>query len=286
MPKGYTNDGGQTILRNKQHHPDWPTYLEHRDREGLNTADVLAYDIDAAEGYDYVRIDLTKAYGEKVRHYERQFVYLPGPDFLVVYDRAVAAKPEFQKRWLLHFQDQPDIAGDVTTVHRPEGGTLVVRTVLPEKHTITAVGGPGKEFLNPFNGVNYPPTNPRTASPSRESGAWRIEVAPAAPSEEDIFLHALEMSGAVETRAVSGVAGVQFLSERENQVVAFAPSLPANYEVVTSSRALHLLVGLPPSIDVVVEANGKPSSQKVNGQGVLCFRDKVKGSRRITVRRP
>jgi len=279
FPGGYTNDGGQLVIRGKQHHHDWPTYLAHRAAEGLDAGRVLAYE--AADGYDYAQVDLARAYGPKVRAYQRSFVYLPARDLLVVFDRV--ASP-FEKRWLLHFQDEPEIRGSAVTVRRPEGGTLEVRTLLPAAAAITAVGGPGREFLNPFNGINYPPGNAATAAPSREPGAWRIEVVARDKAPEETFLHVLAMSGAPDARAVEGIPGAHLRSAEGDEVVAFPAALPAVYRIASPQAARHLLAGLPPGASVTIHINRRRRAARVGPQGLLRFDDGTKGSRTIQIR--
>jgi heparin/heparan-sulfate lyase len=274
---GYTNDGGQLLIRGKQHHRDWPEFLAHRDREGLHAAEVRAYE--AGKDYDYARIDLARAYGPKVKAYERSFVYLPGRDVMVVYDRIDSM---FEKRWLLHVQDEPEVRDDVVTVRRREGGLLTVRTLVHAEHEVAAVGGSGREFLNPFNGVNYPPSNAATAAPSREAGAWRIEVTGRGTGNE--FLHAISISGAVAARAVKGVAGAQFLFDGVGEVAAFPAALPAAYEISGGAPARHFVAGLPAGTRVIVEVNGKRRSARTDDQGVLRFEDGAKGARKIRLR--
>jgi Heparinase II/III-like protein len=298
FPNGYTNDGGQNVIRGKQHHAGWPAFLAHRETEGLHTAEVLAYD--AAEQYDYLRVDLTKAYSDKIRHYERQFVYLPATDFLLVFDRVAAALSDYQKRWLLHFQEPPEVDGAAAdtgvraypdaqfVTERRQQGALFIRTLLPAPHKTTVIGGPGYEYFNLFTGVNYPPSNPAVAAESRESGKWRIEVSPELPAEEDRFLNVLQIAESGATPAVAklvtgadGLAGAQF----SDRVVIFtAGVLPARYEVSSTNPAGHLVVQLPPLTDVTVHINGVSlGTQKVNAQGVLSFQDRGTGARRVEV---
>jgi hypothetical protein len=301
FPKGYANDGGQNVLRGLQHHATWPEYLAHKRSEGLDTAEVAAFDHAAA--YDYVRVNLKRAYGDKVSEYDRQFVYLPSPDFLVVFDRVTSADAQFDKRWLLHFQERPEIDGAAPdpgirafpggrmTVERRGEGSLFVETLLPEARTITAVGGAGYEFYNPFTRTNYPVSRPAVAAEPRESGTWRIEVAPRQPARSDRFLHTLQMAdraatAPVATRLVSGeqIVGVQFLARGENQVVIFSGTPPFAYEVSSGAPAVHTIVELPPNLAVAIEVNGKRMRlARVNSQGVLSFRDPGAGTRRITI---
>ena len=309
FPKGYTNDGGQNVLRGLQHHATWPTYLAHKRSEGLDTAEVAAFD--HVPAYDYVRVNLKGAYSDKVTYYDRQFVYLPALDYLVVFDRVTSADAEFDKRWLLHFEERPEIDGAAPeagvqafpggrlTVERRQNGTLFVETLLPEDRTVTAVGGAGYEFYSLFTKTNYPVSRPAVAAEPRESGNWRIEVAPRQRARSDRFLHALQMAGGgaampVPSRLVSGdrIAGVQFLAPKENQVVVFSADAngqpcapPLEYEISSTAAAVHTLVELPPDTAVAVEVNGKRlRAGGVNSQGVLSFRDPAAGTRKITIR--
>ena len=304
-PAGYSNDGGQRILRGLQHHPDWLAYRTHYRKERLDTAQVLAYDADEQAGYGYVRCDLTAAYGDKVTAYDRQFLYLTHPDCMVVYDRVTAARPEFETRWLLHFQDCPVIDGitprdgvqsfgnaGLVKVQRngqlrlenrtyAYDGTLYVQTLLPEDHIVTTVGGIGFEFYNLFERSNYPLSHLRNGEEPREAGNWRIEVAPAQSSREHQFLHAIQMgtSGSGKPAAVTLIRdeqrkliGAHFLGTGENQVVLFSGQqeggpvrLPVAFSVDSPSPARVFLLEMLSFERVVVEVNGIP--QRIRNVG-------------------
>jgi hypothetical protein len=77
--------------------------------------------------------------------------------------------------------------GGLRVVQGPERDARV-RTVLPEAHTTTKIGGPGHEFE--VNGVNYPPA---IAVPD-DAGAWRIEVSPTEDAAEQVFLHVINVA--------------------------------------------------------------------------------------------
>ena len=83
---------------------------------------------------------------------------------------------------------EPEISGDTITVIRNDNGyngKLVNKTLLPAEHSITAVGGEGKESF--VNGVNYPNADrPNTDS---EQGSWRVEVSPSGRKTRDLFLN-------------------------------------------------------------------------------------------------
>jgi hypothetical protein len=300
FPTGYSNDGGQNVLRGLQHHGDWQTYMAHREKEHLHTGEVTAYEHGPADRYDYARVNLKEAYGAKITAYTREFVYLPQRDFFVVLDRVSAASPACQKRWLLHFQDAPTIDGEAPqpgvtshpgarlTVER-NGGVLFVRTLLPAAHTVTAIGGPGFEYFNAFTGRNYPPAHPGAAAEAREPGKWRIEVAPVRAARDDLFLHAFQMADAavnepVAATLLSGAAGVEFASAGEHEVVAFADALPLDYELTSAAPAAHLVLDLPALRAVAIQVNGQPLRRaKVSAQGTLSFRDTGTGRRRIAI---
>lgn len=323
FPKGYSNDGGQRVLRGLQHHADWQNYLEHYKKEKLDTGEVLAFE--SGEQFGYARCDLARAYSDKVTAYDRQLVYLPADDFLLVYDRVSAARPEFNKRWLLHFQEQPVIGGvapkpgvsrfanaSLMSVKRrgslDQGGrkvaydgALFVNTLLPAQRSVTTIGGEGYEFFDAFAGVNHPPSDLKRADELREAGRWRIEVAPARPARSDRFLHAFQIADGATKQPVrvrlltsdeGKMVGAQFLARRKHQVVLFAKnqpdspvSLPLRYTLSSPVTAHHLLVELPPGQRVAVEINGKPSPvQRVSSQGVLEFEDRVTGQRKVVIR--
>jgi len=325
LPKGYANDGGQVVLRGLQHHADWLSYLEHRQRERLGASRVTGYEVNAQAHFDYLRCDLAAAYGAKVESYDRQFVYLPDSDFLVVFDRVRSARPEFKKSWLLHFQDSPQVdgvtptsgitrfdgAGTVRVVSRGQldlgnlmnayDGALSIRPLLPEKRTVTIVGGPGYEYFNTFNGTNTPPTARGRNNAPRESGAWRMELTPANSAADDLFLNAIQITDASETemaeaRLLTDVAqrfvGAWFAAQPLNRVVLFAKNptpaadaLPLRYEIDSPAESRHLLIGLAPNQRVSIRFNGGPISAATTGaQGTLSFADHRTGRRIIEVR--
>jgi heparin/heparan-sulfate lyase len=126
-------------------------------------------------------------------------------------------------------------------------GELLVHSLLPRNRTVTRRGGPGYEFFTPGDdhggdwgtGENWPldppgggplPKDPRLQhmwkvfygedfaelwKSNRKNvvpGAWRIEVSPATPAEEDLFLHVLEIGdhGTTGSRRVELLEGINF----------------------------------------------------------------------------
>lgn len=131
---------------------------------------------------------------------------------------------------------------------REGGGELLVHSLLPRERVVTRRGGAGNDFYTPGDdqggpwgsGQNWPldppeggplPTDPKLQHmwkafwdddftkllPSNRKnvvpGAWRIEVSPAVPAEEDFFLHVFEIgdAGATGTKRAKLIDGVNFL---------------------------------------------------------------------------
>ena len=193
------NDGGQRLPNNWRE----PRNIEEllNPANGYKTGKVLghAFGPDARRPeYTYLAGDITEAYGPKVKHVERAFVFLNlgggrVPAALVVYDRVTAADPAFKKYWLLHAMEEPELRGDTAVVALKERGwtgKLVQKVVLPAGAEMQKVGGPGKEYW--VFGENFA-NQPRGRSEDYETGAWRVEVSPAKPAEDDRFLNVMQM---------------------------------------------------------------------------------------------
>jgi heparin/heparan-sulfate lyase len=131
-------------------------------------------------------------------------------------------------------------------------GELLVHCLLPVRRSVVKRGGPGNEFWTPGNerggdwatGQNWPlepaeggplPNDDRLQKMWKNfwgtdfqklersnrknvvSGAWRVEVSPALPAEEDLFLHLLEIGG----RATTGKHRVELLTGQNVAGAAF-----------------------------------------------------------------
>jgi hypothetical protein len=320
-------DGGERIIRGAQSLASWKEYKEKGDDFGLNTADVLAFDSGPPSGdYDYVKSNLTNAYGDHVVWMDRQLLYLPKVDVLFVKDRAITDKP-LDKYWLLHFQERPSVDGktpeagvteygnaDVVHAERNgelalEGrsirysGSLFVETLLPQKSTLSIVGGPGYEYFNRFSKINFAPERP--FADNREAGNWRMEVSPAKPGAATAFLHAIQVSGStggsmVRTQYVKSnhgkMEGAFFQSDKNPYIVLFSASLdakgdkfqrahlPVSYNINSGAAITHILAELEPAKKVNVSVAGRRiGTFKTSDAGVLMFRDNGSGARRITI---
>lgn len=170
--------------------------------------------------YMYASGDATKAYDpERVRLAERELVYLRkagrAHPIIVVLDRVESARPDFEKRFLLHTVNEPRVQGRLAAAEN-KGGRLSCLTLLPAEAKIERIGGPGREAW--VNGVNHPFSVARPKGPEFTAGAWRIEVSPAVPATRDTFLHVLFVDDAdappVEARAAELVQSARQVGVR------------------------------------------------------------------------
>ena len=114
---------------------------------------------------------------EKCELATRQIVFLL-PNHFVIFDRITSTDASYRKDWLLHTATEPVIDGQ--TVCADQGkGRMWCHTLLPQSARLTAVGGPGKEFL--AAGKNWAIDAPRLTSQQLDMiGRWRLEVTPLA----------------------------------------------------------------------------------------------------------
>jgi heparin/heparan-sulfate lyase len=164
-------------------------------RRGLG--ELLAFETNPH--YTYIASDGTACYSEeKCELALRQFVFIP-PAHFVILDRVTSTDPNYRKTWLLHTQNEPQVTAN--TFHCDEGdGRLFCQALLPERAALTPIGGPGKEFwangrnweLNEEFKVGQQEFQEKTGK-AMLLGNWRMEVSPAEPSREDIFLHLIQV---------------------------------------------------------------------------------------------
>jgi hypothetical protein len=221
---GAGNDGGQiggTWVKSLNNHnhglfdsAQWGMHL----RPPLQLDGIVAFETNPH--YTYSVGDATKAYSrDKVTRFVRQFLHLQ-PDIILVFDRVGSADPGYEKRWLLHSVDEPDLRGKIAVITHSKG-RLFSQTLLPVDARVTKVGGPGKEFFT--DGKNYPLRDPRK---QWEPGGWRVEVFPGAPSKEDVFLHYLYV-----TASSTASAPQASLTDSTEQCVVHLVSNGRTFEV-------------------------------------------------------
>ncbi len=212
------NDGGQLRL-------GYPQRIEEVKPGGeWDTGRLLAYSHQSL--FTYAVGDATKSYrGKKMKLFLRHFLFLP-PDLFIVFDQVESTNADFRKAWVLHAVNEPQVAGSLTTVTNGDA-TLLCRTVLPESATLTTIGGPGKEQW--VGGRNWP-SQEKTEWPP-EAGAWRIEISPSHPAQQDFFLHVLQ-AGSKDIAAAEAVALI-----RDSQAIGVRVQAQGReYEVTFSTE--------------------------------------------------
>ena len=221
--------------------------------------------------YSYLAGDITKAYGEKAKKVTRSMVTLNTDDeahpcVLLVYDQVVSSNPAFKKAWYLHSLQEPGIDGMQTTIvsdgeayHGGQhGGQLVVETLAPSNARIEKVGGTDKACWNEATQRDYSPDLSGSRARGDELGAWRIEIIPSEPAEDDRFLNVLT------TMDVGTLPLKVEKLESESLVGAYV----AGYAVLfnkTNGVLDQASVKLPGAVSCVVVCGVKPGSWSVTG---------------------
>ena len=204
-----TNSGGQMVIPagGKYAYPDAKDAEKFPETEGLNNSKLLGREHGPDEykpDYTYLSGDIARNYSEKVKDYERSFMFLnlkeTNPDIpgvLIVFDHLVSSNPSFKKTYLLHGANAPQIEGTRTTLTRTDNGfngKLVNDTLLPKSDnvTITQIGENPNDF---WVGDKLFKTSPNPNNYG-EQGGIRTEISPKNPSEEDYFLNVMQVSDA------------------------------------------------------------------------------------------
>ena len=135
--------------------------------------------------------DATKCYSDKkCKEAVRMFVYIK-PDYFVIYDRLESVKPDQQKVFVLHTQNEPELKDGVWT-NTEFKGKLFTKTLLPKQVKNEVIGGTGKEFWT--NGQNFPVGEIWERFWQRRNflGRYRLEVSPAENGTRTRMLHVLQ----------------------------------------------------------------------------------------------
>ena len=185
-----SNDGGQFIPS-----PEPKTY-----QEVLNTK----YQIKGVQGFgltggvSWVKGDASAAYNpDKVETFTRDLLYVDRPSgrkrpLVLILDQ-VALKKELNPTILFHSLGQPAVSGNFFAMNNANGGILYGMVLKPMLPSITAVGGPGKEFW--VNGQNYP-TSKAPTNGYIDAGTYRVEVTTKNPTQTATFLTLLAVDDA------------------------------------------------------------------------------------------
>lgn len=155
--------------------------------------------------FSYISSNIASAYSSKVSEYKRSAVFVNTgdeayPALFVVYDNLKSSNPDFKKTWLLHSEEEPvtNTANNTVTLTRTAdgyNGKLVNTVLVPSSDNaeLTVVGGEGKEFW--AGGANHPAQTYIEGNHS-DMGNYRMELSPANPSEDDVFLNAMAVADA------------------------------------------------------------------------------------------
>lgn len=221
------NDGGQRMPNNGY----YPTI------NNLNNY-VLAKNLRHSFGsdaknpeYSYISGDINNAYTNKVSVVKRSMVSFNFgdaiyPAAMIVFDRVVSTNPNFKKTWLLHSHYEPQIDGNEYVVTNNAGdysGKLVGQSLLPETVNITKIGGEGKEFWVESVQTNFAVTPLEDDEPA----AWRVEISPTQPSNQDFFLNVLTvMDSSITSQpaatTVEDLDGLAIGAATQDRMVLFA----------------------------------------------------------------
>ena len=182
--------------------------------------------------YDYIFADYSRLYQpEKITSYTRQFVYLrpekkDQPDYIIIFDRVVATKPEIIKKWEINMAYNPKINGKERKIkngvweydganlieitndidpdpysqksHPEAHGKLYVKTLLPKKVKMIKIGGPGYEFADELGnnkGKNADYKYLKSAG-ALFTGTYFVDVLALGKNTKENFLHFLQTADA------------------------------------------------------------------------------------------
>ncbi len=195
--------------------------------------------------FSYVAGDATPVYAaEKCRLALRQFLFIP-PDIFVIADRVSSTRPEYRKEWLLHVQNEPEMIDNSTFSAADGGGRLFCRTLLPQHFERRVVGGPGHEFEASGRNWELPESAREAAEKKNYLGRYRVEISPASPAQDDLFLHVIqvgrdgELKTMIPTRPLD--FGVGFTTVKGDWEIRFNQTGPAGGSVrlVKDGRVLY-----------------------------------------------
>lgn len=202
------NDGGQR----------WPqgvstsSYDKVRNDPDFKRATVMAREIDSKNGlepnYTYLKGDITNSYSKKVSDFKRSFMFLNFKDetipaALIVFDKLSVSDPSFEKTWLLHGQQSPEIKTNGRTVWKSNPyvnektgekytGKMIADSMLPksDKVSMNVVGGEKDGFTN-IRGTDF---NHPNKDITAEENTFRLEISPKENSETTYFLNCMQVT--------------------------------------------------------------------------------------------
>lgn len=209
-PENPKDRGDQNSRRGlKSDHRSWDDWLAIRERNALDVATILDWQVSADEAR--CRADLTRANPRsKCRLWIRELVWL-ARRHLVVLDIVETPDVGIRRQWQLHLPERPRIADRTITARNEAPRTswadpslapkdprarLYCRTLLPEDYSIVLHAGGKAEAFDP-EGAS------RGAAGGNayhlQYGKNVLQIEPAAASTRTIFLHVLTATEVGET---------------------------------------------------------------------------------------
>ena len=294
------NDGGQRAWRlSNSDKASWSAqsveYWEES-KHIYDTGDILRYE--DTRDYTYMLGDATNAYRtDKVTNFTRQLLFIR-PDHILVFDRVSSTNPAFEKKWILHSENEPqslstekfisngeyELIGDsVSAVN--ENGKLFAKTILPNNPRIIKIGG--KDVKDCWvDGKNY-------GAGKTTYGKWRIEVHPTVKQKDDVFFHVLYATNNATNSmpAVKKIDAGEMVGVRlEYNAVFFSldesPLSDVQYRLSGQGRVKNILCdAISNAVYNVSVDNNRPFPVKASQNYVLTFDLILNGTHDITVSR-
>ena len=165
----------------------WQTWQERRRKYKFPPTGRLL-ETEANERYARALGDLTGATWPTGSSWQRELVFL-GYKYLLVLDRVKPGK-DTTTRWLLHSIEEPRIdTTDRLAIIDNGRGRLFVKVPLPEGARMEKVGGKERAFVHKTrSGAERSWPFYRAKKPGAQLGAGRLDVVPADPAAECIYL--------------------------------------------------------------------------------------------------
>ncbi len=178
--------------------PDTASFNRFRLNYGLETGDILDFEVNPS--YDYIYSDVTAAWrSSQVSTYRRHLLFI-NKTYLIVFDDILSASDTV--KYLLHSVNMPYVNGSLVTI--TNNVKLWQKTLLPVLPVIETVGGVGKEYW--FAGANRVPVgavydsfliDPKFQA-ALHTGSWRIEI-PQRSAGRIVYVNVLFAGNETET---------------------------------------------------------------------------------------
>lgn len=144
--------------------------------------------------YSYIAGDATPVYNSKKCSLAlRQFVFLP-PNHFIIADRINSPEKTFKKEFLLHTQNEFENISSYIKSSISKRGKIFCKTIFPSKFNARIVGGKGHEFFASGKNWELPKGEAQDCfKKDNYMGRYRLEISPKIQSQNDYFLHVIEV---------------------------------------------------------------------------------------------